>query len=192
MVEDEATARRFEEELSSKRGLLRACALILLDERPGHGYDLITRMVPMGYDRSNPGRIYRALRWLETAGYATPAWETDGVGPARRVYELSVQGRQVLEVAAAGVRGHMDTLDPALAVYLQRRLKAISRHKQSFELLVRTKLAVQAADEGSARRKLERLFGQSRSIDTDVRTTGRARVYSDATAGSDVERTVGS
>lgn len=40
--------------------------------------------------------------------------------------------------------------------------------------------------------KLERLFGQSRSIESDVRTTGRVRVHGDATEGSDVERAVGS
>lgn len=179
MVQDEATMRRFEDELGSKRGVLRACLLILLDERAGHGYDLLTRLEPLGYDRSNPGRIYRALRWLETAGYVAPNWETTGVGPARRVYELSTPGRQVLELAATSLRKQMKTLDPNLVRYLQARLKTISSHKQSFELLIETKLAVNAADEGSARRKIERLLGQTRSLETDVRTTGQVWIYED-------------
>ncbi len=179
IVQDEATMRRFEDELGSKRGVLRACLLILLDERAGHGYDLLTRLEPLGYDRSNPGRIYRALRWLETAGYVAPNWETTGVGPARRVYELSPAGRQVLEVAATSLRKQMKTLDPNLVRYLQARLKTISSHKQSFELLIETKLAVSAADEGSARRKIERLLGQARSLETDVRTTGQVWIYGD-------------
>jgi len=179
MAQDEATMRRFEDELGSKRGVLRACLLILLDDRSGHGYDLLTRLEPLGYDRSNPGRIYRALRWLETAGYVAPNWETTGVGPARRVYELSPQGRQVLELAATSLRAQMKALDPNLSRYLQGRLKTISSHKQSFELLIETKLSVSAADEGSARRKLERLFGQSRALEIDVRTTGQVWIYGD-------------
>lgn len=174
---DEATRRRFEDELGSRRGVLRSCLLILLDERPGHGYDLLTRLEPLGFDRSNPGRIYRALRWLETAGYVQPNWETTGVGPARRVYELSAEGRQVLEVAAASLRKHIKTLDPALARYLQGRLKTLSGQKQSFEFLVEAKVSVAAADEQSARRKVDRLFGRARPLDGDVRATGQVWVY---------------
>lgn len=55
----------------------------------------------------------------------------------------------------------------------------ISSHKQAFELLIETKLAVQAADEGSARRKVERLLGQVRALEPDVRTTGQVWIYGD-------------
>lgn len=192
MVQHEATKRRFEDELGSKRGVLRACLLILLDERAGHGYDLLTRLEALGYNRNNPGRIYRALRWLEAAGYVVPNWETNGVGPARRVYDVSVPGRQVLGVAAASLREQLDTFEPGLARYLQSRLKTISSQTLSFELLIETKLAVRAADEGSARRKLERLFGQSRSVDIDVRATGQVWIHEDdVTEESGVARAAG-
>lgn len=173
MDDEDARRRRFEEQLVAKRGVLPACVLILLDERPGHGYDLMNRLEPLGYDRSNMGRIYRALRWLETAGYVTHRWDTNDVGAARRVFELSEPGRRALEVAARSVHRHSESLDPALARYLQRRARAISSPTHSFELWVETTLAVRAVDETSARRKIAQLFGQPRSLHADIHSTGQ-------------------
>ncbi|MGH9177957.1 MAG: PadR family transcriptional regulator [Acidimicrobiales bacterium] len=172
VMQDEAAIRRFEDELSSPRKILRACLLLLLEERPGHGYDLLTRLEPLGFERSNPGRVYRALRWLESAGFVRPTWETTGVGPARRVYELSASGRHALEISAATLRRQAKTLDDKLARYVLSRLRVLSNNKQAFEFTVEADLTVQAMDETSARKKLERAFGQPHLLDTDVRTTG--------------------
>ena len=172
VTQEDAALRRFEDELSSPRKILRACLLLLLEERPGHGYDLLTRLEPLGFERSNPGRVYRALRWLESAGFVRPSWETTGVGPARRVYELSPAGRHALEGAAVTLRRQAKSLDDKLARYVLGRLRVLSTNKQVFEFTVEAHLTVQAMDESSARRKLERTFGQSHVLDTDVRTTG--------------------
>ena len=172
VTQDDTAARRFEDELSSPRKILRACLLMLLEERPGHGYDLLTRLEPLGFERSNPGRVYRALRWLENAGFVQPTWETTGVGPARRVYELSPAGRHALEISATTLRRQAKSLDDRLSRYMLGRLRILSNNKQAFEFTVETHLSVQAIDETSARRKLERAFGQPHVLDTDVRTTG--------------------
>ena len=172
VMQDDITARRFEDELSSPRKILRACLLLLLEERAGHGYDLLTRLEPLGFERSNPGRVYRALRWLENAGFVQPTWETTGVGPARRVYELSPSGRHALEISASTLRRQAKLLDDRLSRYMLGRLRVLSNNKQAFEFTVEAQLSVQAIDEMSARRKLERAFGQPHVLDTDVRTTG--------------------
>lgn len=172
VMQDDTATRRFEDELSSPKKILRACLLLLLEERAGHGYDLLTRLEPLGFDRSNPGRVYRALRWLENAGFVQPTWETTGVGPARRVYELSPAGRHALEISAASLRRQAKSLDDRLGRYIVGRLRVLSNNKQAFEFTVEAQLSVQAMDEGSARRKLERAFGQPHVLDTDVRTTG--------------------
>ena len=171
-MQDDTAIRRFEDELSSPRKILRACLLLLLEERPGHGYDLLTRLEPLGFERSNPGRVYRALRWLENAGFVQPSWETTGVGPARRVYELSPGGRHALEISSATLRRQAKSLDDKLARYVLSRLRVLSHNKQAFEFTVEAQMSVQAMDETSARRKLERAFGQPHVLDTDVRTTG--------------------
>ncbi|MGI8684464.1 MAG: PadR family transcriptional regulator [Acidimicrobiales bacterium] len=178
LMQDDAAIRRFEDELSSPRKILRACLLLLLEERAGHGYDLLTRLEPLGFERSNPGRVYRALRWLETAGFVQPNWETTGVGPARRVYELSPSGRHALEISAATLRRQAKSVDDRLARYILGRLRVLSNNKQVFEFTVEAQLSVQAIDATSARRKLERAFGQPHVLDTDVRTTGGVSIRS--------------
>ena len=175
-MHEETAIRRFEDELSSPRKILRACLLLLLEERAGHGYDLLTRLEPLGFERSNPGRVYRALRWLENAGFVQPNWETTGVGPARRVYELSAAGRQALELTAPVLRRQAKSLDDRLAKYVLGRLRILSNNKQTFEFKVEAELSVQAMDEASARRKLERAFGTGHPFGTDVRTTGGLQI----------------
>ena len=39
------------------------------------------------------GAVYRTLRRLEFQGYLTSAWNTDGIGAARRTYALTEAGR---------------------------------------------------------------------------------------------------
>ncbi len=54
------------------------------------------------------------------------------------------------------------------------------KQKRSFEVLIETKLSVQAFDQASAQRKVERALGKGRAVDTDVTATGEVWVY-DAT-----------
>lgn len=89
------------------RNFLRACVLLLLREQPAHGYDLLERLTAFGYDRSDPGAIYRTLRGLEQDRLVHSAWEPSGTGPDRRIYELTRRGMESLHdqakaLAAAG------------------------------------------------------------------------------------------
>jgi PadR family transcriptional regulator PadR len=172
-----AAIRRFEQELSHPRGLLRASILLLLNERPGHGYDLIERLKPFGFERDDPSRIYRALRWLEGAGLVRPNWETPAAGPARRVYELTPAGRRTLQACAASLRQRSEVLEDHLGRYGVGSMRPMPKRKRSFEVLVEAKLSVEAFDESSAQRKVERAFGRPRMIDGDVWTTGQVWIY---------------
>ncbi|GAB3330685.1 helix-turn-helix transcriptional regulator [Micromonospora halotolerans] len=78
------------------RGLLPPFLLLLILERPGHGYDLIDRLSAMGMPDVEPGQVYRVLRGLERDRSLISVWETAGAGPARRRYELTAEGRQAL------------------------------------------------------------------------------------------------
>ncbi len=78
------------------RGFLQECLLLLLHERPGHGYDLVERLRPFGFDGSDPGGAYRALRGMEAQHLVHSAWQESGAGPHRRVYELTQGGRDTL------------------------------------------------------------------------------------------------
>lgn len=79
------------------RSLLRPFLLLLVYERPGHGYELIERLDGMGVPGVEPGHAYRVLRDLERAGLLISSWEPSGAGPARRRYEPTPEGVLELE-----------------------------------------------------------------------------------------------
>jgi PadR family transcriptional regulator, regulatory protein PadR len=98
------------------RGFLRPAILLLLRERPAHGYDLIERLRALGFDRDDPGRLYRALRALEADGLVRSAWEGSAGGPDRRVYELTRSGMEELHSQAKTL---VET-EKALGTFLSR------------------------------------------------------------------------
>jgi poly-beta-hydroxybutyrate-responsive repressor len=80
--------------------------LLLLRERPHHGYELIERLPEVAGEgtRIDAGNLYRLLRALETEGMVTSEWSADLPGPAKRTYELTDEGRQLLERWAEALR----------------------------------------------------------------------------------------
>ena len=99
------------------KNFIRPCILLLLRERSGHGYDLIERLVALGFDRDDPGRLYRALRALEKEGLVRSAWERSTAGPDRRIYELTRAGMEELHEAAATLAATELVLDTFLSRY---------------------------------------------------------------------------
>ena len=82
---------------SELRNLLHPFLLLLIFERPGHGYDLIERLGGLGVADVEPGHVYRVLRGLERDFSVASTWETAHSGPARRRYRLTAKGRADLE-----------------------------------------------------------------------------------------------
>ena len=58
---------QFGTDVRRPRELLSPFLLLLLAESPGHGWDLMERLRPLGFDWGGPGPIYRDLRALEAA-----------------------------------------------------------------------------------------------------------------------------
>ena len=92
-------------EVARPREMVPACLLLLLAESPGHGYQLMERLKPLGFDWNGPGPIYRELRALEEAGLVVSSWAVGRTGPGRRVYELTAEGRASLERTVTGIGG---------------------------------------------------------------------------------------
>jgi PadR family transcriptional regulator, regulatory protein PadR len=84
--------------------------VLLLLKTKGHsyGYDLAGDFKQHALTDAEIERaaLYRTLRQLEMSGNVSSEWETDGAGPARRVYRLTLQGEQHLEEWAS-VLGHV-------------------------------------------------------------------------------------
>jgi poly-beta-hydroxybutyrate-responsive repressor len=99
------------------KNFLQPCLLLLLREQPAHGYELLERLRAFGFERSDPGRLYRSLRKLEDAGLVRSAWEPSSSGPARRIYEITRAGMEELHRRARGLVGARGTLDTFLGRY---------------------------------------------------------------------------
>ena len=110
-----------EEDLSNEpalpKGFLQHCLLLLLGEHATHGYDLVERLRPFGFDGSDPGGTYRALRTMERRSLVKSSWEDSEAGPHRRVYELTDVGRALLDTDAEELGQAHDILFNYLARY---------------------------------------------------------------------------
>jgi PadR family transcriptional regulator PadR len=84
---------------------IEPAVLLLLRERPMHGYELLELAPPLvGEERIDVGNLYRALRALEEDGVVRSEWSADLPGPAKRTYELTSEGTQLLERWAEALR----------------------------------------------------------------------------------------
>jgi PadR family transcriptional regulator, regulatory protein PadR len=104
-------------------GLLHPFLLLLIFERPGHGYDLIDRLKAMGMPDVEPGHVYRVLRGLERDRSLISLWETPAAGPARRCYQLTAKGRNDLGSWMA----RLAELDRVIDACLRRSVDALER-----------------------------------------------------------------
>ncbi|MDD5204803.1 MAG: helix-turn-helix transcriptional regulator [Desulfobacterales bacterium] len=68
--------------------------------KPSYGYELIRNIQRFGFveGQAPPGMIYRHLRQLEQDGLVFSKWDTKGSGPAKRMYNITEEGKGVLAV----------------------------------------------------------------------------------------------
>ena len=78
---------------------LQPTILAILAEGPLHGYAIVERLArsPLtnGCKPDRPG-VYRALNTMEDQGLVSHAWTPSESGPAKRLYELTSEGRTCL------------------------------------------------------------------------------------------------
>jgi DNA-binding PadR family transcriptional regulator len=95
---------------------LAACVLLVLDEKPVHGYDLPALLAPLGVEVTDRGMVYRCLRSLEDGGLLASGWDPSPSGPARRTYQVTPEGRAWAAAASESFR----QADAHMAAYLAR------------------------------------------------------------------------
>jgi PadR family transcriptional regulator, regulatory protein PadR len=92
--------------------------LLLLRERATHGYELLEQLPSLtGEARVDMGNLYRVLRALEEDGLVTSRWEAGEPGPAKRTYELTAEGRRLLDEWAAALQRSRARIDLFLERY---------------------------------------------------------------------------
>jgi poly-beta-hydroxybutyrate-responsive repressor len=72
--------------------------LMGLYSRPSYGYELIQNIQRFGFveGQAPPGMIYRHLRQLEEDGLVASEWNTEGAGPAKRMYRITPDGEEMM------------------------------------------------------------------------------------------------
>ena len=96
--------------------------LLLLRERPAHGYDLLVRLPELtGEQRVEMGNLYRLLRALEEEGLVSSEWDDDSPGPAKRRYAITPEGVQLLDQWVEALRSSKQRTERFLARYEERR-----------------------------------------------------------------------
>ena len=103
------------------RSFVRPRILLLLAQKPAHGYELMERL---GEDdegaMAGPGLLYRTLRTFEEEGLVRSSWDTHGRGPARRVYEITGEGLDYLRAWVVNLRRIRERLDRFVEEYEQK------------------------------------------------------------------------
>jgi len=95
------------------------CLLLLLHRGASHGYSLVEELKEFGFAEApiDPSMVYRALREMEALGLVASAWDTEGSGPPRRVYQITAQGDQHLALCVADLRAMDRVLHDFFAAY---------------------------------------------------------------------------
>ncbi|MEO0250181.1 MAG: PadR family transcriptional regulator [candidate division WOR-3 bacterium] len=100
------------------RGFIQPWLLLLLLQKPSHGYELMDRLAQSEEaPGAEPGLLYRTLHQLEEEGLVRSAWDTEGSGPARKLYQVTPEGVEYLHAWAVNIRRTRARLDSFLKEY---------------------------------------------------------------------------
>ncbi len=99
--------------------------LMGLYTKPSYGYELIQTIQRFGFveGQAPPGMIYRHLRQLEEDGLVFSKWETEGVGPAKRIYQLTDEGKQMLAIWIGYMEKQAKNLNDLIKEYYEATRK---------------------------------------------------------------------
>jgi PadR family transcriptional regulator, regulatory protein PadR len=95
--------------------------LLLLREHSVHGYELLEQLPELTGERVDMGNLYRFLRLLEAEEIVRSDWDDDAPGPSKRVYELTDEGRVLLDAWTGALRDAQARIDEFLTRLGERR-----------------------------------------------------------------------
>ena len=100
---------------------IQAELLLLLGQRPSHGYELIQRLNDAEFKsgEADAATVYRNLRRMDKDGLIDSHWEVGESGPGRRLYKLTTQGEDSLKVWAKYIAHQKERLENYLQAYFQ-------------------------------------------------------------------------
>ncbi|MBF6066119.1 PadR family transcriptional regulator [Nocardia terpenica] len=98
--------------------MLDSSLLLLLAERPDHGYSLRNRLEHLGLDfHGEPGALYRRLHVLERRGLVEHRVDHSHNGRKKKVYSTTVAGIAELGSWASSLQGTLEIIQQWLAAH---------------------------------------------------------------------------
>ena len=91
--------------------------LVILREYTTYGYEIMDRVVQLGFEALNPGTLYRTLRKMEKDGLCESDWETTSEGPARRMYSITAAGEAYLDLWVKGLEHYQKSMKAFFQAY---------------------------------------------------------------------------
>jgi PadR family transcriptional regulator, regulatory protein PadR len=99
------------------RSFVQPRLLFLLAQKPAHGYELMEQLAEEEGSAIDPALLYRTLHRFQAHGLVSSTWDTEGRGPARRVYEITAEGLEYLHAWTVDLRRTRQQLDRFLCQY---------------------------------------------------------------------------
>jgi PadR family transcriptional regulator, regulatory protein PadR len=99
------------------RNWLTPVALVTLREKSSYGYELMNRIASFGFEKINPGTLYRMLRQMEKEGLCESEWQTSNGKPACRMYSVTNAGEAYLESWVERCKEYQRVLDSFYLAY---------------------------------------------------------------------------
>ena len=92
---------------------LSVFSLLLIAEKPRHGYEIAAELREMGFPIlgvGHMGTVYRTLGSLEASGFVIPEWDMS-TSPPRKVYRITPIGTEYLREVSAEMKSTKRLLD---------------------------------------------------------------------------------
>jgi DNA-binding PadR family transcriptional regulator len=122
MTDNHVTRFESDADGSLPRHFLRSALFIGLLPGRSYGYELLEQVKLFGLSSVDLAGVYRAMKLMEHEGLVSSEWEKSGLGPPRRVYELTSTGEVLADEhrqALCTARDHLDfmirSVSPTLA-----------------------------------------------------------------------------
>ncbi|MCL4407902.1 MAG: helix-turn-helix transcriptional regulator [Thermotogae bacterium] len=105
------------ENIGMKMNPVFTIALLLIDQKPSHGYELVDRMEEFGISVKDQTFIYRILRMLEMNGLVESKWDTSDPGPAKHVYSITEDGKKNLKNLIQELKSSVEMYQKLISIY---------------------------------------------------------------------------
>lgn len=78
------------------KGTLEGCVLAVISKKETYGYEISEQLRKYGFGKITEGTIYPLLLRLEKNGWIEAVYRESGMGPKRKYYFLTQEGRKEL------------------------------------------------------------------------------------------------